>query len=69
VYYQPIVSLGTSQIVGFEMLSRWQRPEGLVMPGEFLAVADETGVILPMNRQFLYDACRQPRSWQMLFPL
>ena len=68
VYYQPIVSLSTSQIVGFETLSRWQRPEGLVMPGEFIAVADETGIILPMNRQLLYDACRQLRSWQTLFP-
>jgi predicted signal transduction protein with EAL and GGDEF domain len=68
VYYQPIVSLSTGQIVGFETLSRWQRPEGLVMPGEFIAVADETGIILPMNRQLLYDACRQLRSWQELFP-
>jgi len=40
----------------------------LVMPGEFIAVADETGIILPMNRQLLYDACRQLRSWQTLFP-
>ena len=68
VYYQPIVSLGSGQIVGFETLSRWQRPEGLVMPGEFIAVADETGIILPINRQLLYDACRQLRSWQAIFP-
>jgi diguanylate cyclase (GGDEF)-like protein/PAS domain S-box-containing protein len=68
VYYQPIVSLRRGQIVGFEALSRWQRPEGLVMPGEFIAVADETGIILPMNRQLLYDACRQLRTWQALFP-
>ncbi len=68
VYYQPIVSLRNDQIVGFETLSRWQRPEGLVMPGEFIAVADETGIILPINRQLLYDACRQLRSWQALFP-
>ena len=68
VYYQPIVSLRNGQIVGFEALSRWQRPEGLVMPGEFIAVADETGIILPINRQLLYDACRQLRSWQALFP-
>jgi len=68
VYYQPIVSLGNGQIVGFETLSRWQRPEGLVMPGEFIAVADETGIILPINRQLLYDACRQLRGWQELFP-
>jgi len=38
------------------------------MPGEFIAVADETGIILPINRQLLYDACRQLRSWQELFP-
>ena len=68
VYYQPIVSLRSGQIVGFETLSRWQRPEGLVMPGDFIAVADETGIILPINRQLLYDACRQLLSWQALFP-
>jgi PAS domain S-box-containing protein len=68
VYYQPIVSLRSGQIVGFETLSRWQRPEGLVMPGDFIAVADETGIILPINRQLLYDACRQLRAWQALFP-
>jgi PAS domain S-box-containing protein len=68
VYYQPIVSLQSGRIVGFEALSRWQRPEGLVMPGEFIAVADETGIILPINRQLLYDACRQIRTWQALFP-
>jgi PAS domain S-box-containing protein len=68
VYYQPIVSLRNGQIVGFETLSRWQRPEGLVMPGEFIAVADETGIILPINRQLLHDACRQLRSWHIQFP-
>jgi len=68
VYYQPIVSLHNGQIVGFEALSRWQRPERLVMPGEFIEVADETGLILPINRQLLYDACRQLRAWQALFP-
>jgi PAS domain S-box-containing protein len=68
VYYQPIVSLHGGQIVGFETLSRWQRPEGLVMPGEFITVADESGIILPINRQLLYEACQQLRSWQELFP-
>jgi len=68
VYYQPIVSLRSGQIVGFETLSRWQRAEGLVMPGEFIAVADETGIILAINRQLLHEACRQVRSWQALFP-
>lgn len=68
VYYQPIVSLRSNQIVGFETLSRWQRPEGLIMPGEFIAVADETGIILPINQQLLYEACRQLRSWHAMFP-
>jgi EAL domain-containing protein (putative c-di-GMP-specific phosphodiesterase class I) len=68
VYYQPIVSLRDEQIVGFETLSRWQHPEGLIMPGEFIAVADETGIILPINQQLLYEACRQLRSWHALFP-
>jgi EAL domain-containing protein (putative c-di-GMP-specific phosphodiesterase class I) len=68
VYYQPIVSLESGQIVGFEALSRWQRPERLVMPREFIATADETGIILPINRQLLYDACRQVRLWQAIFP-
>ena len=68
VYYQPIISLRSGQIVGFEALSRWQRPEGLVMPGDFIAVADETGIILAINRQLLYDACRQLNSWESQFP-
>jgi len=68
VYYQPIVSLRNGRILGFEALSRWQRPEGIVMPGDFIAVADETGLILPINRQLLLEACRQVRAWQELFP-
>src|SRR5579862_1750915 len=68
VYYQPIVSLHDEQIVGFETLSRWQRPEGLIMPGEFIAIADETGIILSINQQLLSEACRQLRSWHALFP-
>ena len=68
VYYQPVVSLRSGQIVGFETLSRWQRPEGLVMPAEFIPIADETGIILAMNRQLLHEACSQVRSWQTQFP-
>ena len=69
VHYQPLVSLTTGKIVAFEALSRWQRPQGIVMPGEFIAVADEIGLILPMNRQLLHDACLQLRRWNELFPL
>jgi diguanylate cyclase (GGDEF)-like protein/PAS domain S-box-containing protein len=68
VHYQPLVSLQDTRIVGFEALTRWQRPQGIVMPGEFISVADETGLILPMNRQLLREACQQIRRWQSLFP-
>src|SRR5206468_11855156 len=68
VHYQPIVSLRSGKIVGFEALSRWQRPEGLVLPGEFIAVADETGIILPINRLLLREACQHLRSWHSQFP-
>ena len=68
VYYQPIVSLQNGSIVGFEALTRWHSPKGLVMPGDFIPVADETGIILAINRQLLPEACRQLLSWQQLFP-
>jgi EAL domain-containing protein (putative c-di-GMP-specific phosphodiesterase class I) len=68
VYYQPIVSLQTGKITGFEALSRWQRPEGIVPPIEFIAVAEEIGLIVPMNRQLLLEACQHLRSWQAEFP-
>lgn len=67
VYYQPIVSLPTGKITGFEALSRWQRPEGMVSPVDFIPVADETGLILPINRALLLEACQQLRSWQSQF--
>jgi PAS domain S-box-containing protein len=68
VYYQPIVSLQTAKIIGFEALTRWQRPEGVLPPSEFIAVAEETGLIIPMNRQLLREACQAVQSWQAEFP-
>jgi PAS domain S-box-containing protein len=68
VYYQPVVSLQNNQVVRFEALSRWQRPQGVVPPAEFIKVADEIGLILPINRKLLYDACRQVREWHAMFP-
>jgi len=68
VYYQPIVSLQTGRITGFEALTRWQRPEGILPPIAFIAVAEETGLIIPMNRQLLREACQHLRSWQSEFP-
>ena len=68
VYYQPIVSLQTAKITGFEALTRWQRPEGVLSPMEFIALAEETGLIIPMNRQLLREACQHLQSWQSEFP-
>lgn len=67
-HYQPIVSLRTGRITGFEALTRWQRGDRLLAPAEFIAVADETGLIIPMNRLLLREACEQPRAWHVQFP-
>jgi len=68
VHYQPIVSVRTGLILGFEALSRWRRPQGMVMPNDFIPVADETGLILTINRQLMLTACTQVRRWQELYP-
>jgi len=68
VHYQPIVSLQSGKIAGFEALSRWQRPEGLLSPAHFIQIAEETGIILPMNRLLLREACLQLRAWHTQFP-
>ena len=69
VHYQPIVSLRDWRIIGFEALLRWQRPGfGLVMPGEFVEVAEETGQIPFIGLWVLREACRQMRAWNLQFP-
>jgi len=68
VFYQPIVSVQTGKITGFEALTRWQRPEGILAPIAFIAVAEEIGLIVPMNRLLLREACEHLRSWQAEFP-
>ncbi len=68
VYYQPIVSLQTGNITGFEALTRWQRPEGILPPIEFIAVAEEIGLIIPMNRRLLLEVCQHLRAWRSEFP-
>jgi PAS domain S-box-containing protein len=67
-HYQPIISLKTGRITGFEALTRWQHGDRLLAPAEFIAVADETGLIIPMNRLLLREACEQLRSWHSQFP-
>jgi diguanylate cyclase (GGDEF)-like protein/PAS domain S-box-containing protein len=69
VHYQPIVSLRTGTIAGFEALVRWQRPgQGFVPPADFIRIAEETGLIIPLGAFVLSKACRQVRAWQRQDP-
>ena len=68
VHYQPLVSLKNAHIVGFEALTRWESPQGMVPPGDFIKVADEIGVTVVMNQRLLREACEQVQRWQALFP-
>jgi predicted signal transduction protein with EAL and GGDEF domain len=69
IHYQPIVSLADNHITGFEALVRWQRPEiGLVMPGGFISVAEDTGLILWIGNWVLQEACRRMCAWNTQFP-
>jgi diguanylate cyclase (GGDEF)-like protein/PAS domain S-box-containing protein len=68
-HYQPILNLKTGGVAGFEALVRWQRPEhGLVMPNDFIRVAEETGLIVPIGLWVLREACTRLRKWQAEFP-
>ena len=64
-HYQPIVSLKTRSVVGFEALIRWNHPQlGLIYPGSFISIAEETGLIIPITRLMVEEACRDLKTWQ-----
>lgn len=64
VFFQPITSLETGRIAGFEALVRWQHPErGLVGPDQFVGLAEETGLVVPIGAWILEQACTQARAW------
>ena len=68
LHFQPIIALSSGEISGFEALVRWQHPErGLVSPGDFIPLAEETGLIIPIGWWVLEAACRQAQTWRARF--
>ncbi len=69
LHYQPIVTISTQAVIGFEALVRWQHPQrGLLPPGDFIDTAETTGLIIPLGWWVLQEACRQMQAWTKAYP-
>jgi diguanylate cyclase (GGDEF)-like protein len=69
LHYQPVVELASGRCVGVEALVRWAHPtRGLLPPGEFVPLAEETGLVVPLGRWVIQDACRQAAQWRPVRP-
>ena len=67
LYYQPKVDVPSAQLAGVEALIRWRRGDTLIMPGDFIPLAEETGLIVPLSEWALREAARQVRAWRLSF--
>ena len=67
-YFQPIIAIKTGALAGFEALARWHHPElGVLMPAQFIPMAESTGIIVDLGKQMMVDACRRVCEWQTRF--